>query len=434
MTFFKGFSIAMGANITVFALTFLNNKLIYLCLDEQDNGVFFLMMRLTLLFSLFFGDWHRLSALNIAGPDKKTVPVLSANGFWFGLVVGVVLMLLVIEPFAGIAASFAGIPVRYIPVIVVTGALFIMRGTWQSLLLVNHHMLSYGLTFVIWAAAFLVCDVLFLMVMKQGLYHVIIAFVIATVAAAVWAFIVSARLNGHRWKPSPALFSSSLAIGRKAWFALLGMFLMTNVHAFTISSLAPTATAGLAMVAMFSVSYRIFALFQRAADVAGSVLYSHVVQESEKEGYRKTTVVTRNILFVSILFALFIVLFGRPLIYMIASRNYLTAYHSLVLMLPGIVAINAGSVINTHYWGRNFPAKIIWTPYAAALLGGILNVVFMPRWGVAGATLSFSVMSCAWFFCQVVWFTRDTKTPYSEILLPHRADFAFVTERLRTGR
>ena len=42
MSFLEGFSIAMGANIILFALSFLNNKLLYVFLSTEDNGLYFL--------------------------------------------------------------------------------------------------------------------------------------------------------------------------------------------------------------------------------------------------------------------------------------------------------------------------------------------------------------------------------------------------------
>ncbi len=79
----------MGANIVVFVLSFINNKLIYIFLSEADNGVFFLVMRSTLFLALFSGDWLRLSSMNIAGKDKSLIPVLSANGFWYSVSLGI---------------------------------------------------------------------------------------------------------------------------------------------------------------------------------------------------------------------------------------------------------------------------------------------------------------------------------------------------------
>ncbi|MFC1528787.1 hypothetical protein ACFL5B_02655, partial [Candidatus Latescibacterota bacterium] len=117
----------MGANIVVFVLSFINNKLIYLFLGEAENGIFFLVLRSALFLSLFLGDWLRLSSMNIAGNDKRTIPVLSANGLWYSITLGLVLLisLVLIPPvFKG---DVFGFPSRYIPLIFVIGIALIAR-------------------------------------------------------------------------------------------------------------------------------------------------------------------------------------------------------------------------------------------------------------------------------------------------------------------
>ena len=40
-----------------------------------------------MLVSLVFGEWFRLSNVNIAGGDRSTIPALSDNNLWFVYIV-----------------------------------------------------------------------------------------------------------------------------------------------------------------------------------------------------------------------------------------------------------------------------------------------------------------------------------------------------------
>lgn len=91
MSFLRGFSIAMGANAILFVLSFLNNKLIYISLDQKDNGIYFLVMRFSLLLNLFWGEWLRLTNINIAGRNKHLNPVLSSNTIVYTGIIAVIL-------------------------------------------------------------------------------------------------------------------------------------------------------------------------------------------------------------------------------------------------------------------------------------------------------------------------------------------------------
>ncbi|MBA7651616.1 hypothetical protein ES703_59435 [subsurface metagenome] len=215
-------------------------------------------------------------------------------------------------------------------------------------------------------------------------------------------------------------------MGLRAAVAVLGMFVMINVHPFAIRFLESWA-----MVAIFSVCFRVFQLFQRGSDVTGTILYSNVAQKEEKTGYRLTMLVCRNIIFFSLLFAVIGGLLGKYLIIIIANSTYLDAYLPLLIMLPGIVLMNTGTVLNSSYWARGYPFKVIIAPYIAGAIGLAMDVVFIPKFGASGAALSFSVMCILWFIYITEVFRRDSGFHFSEIIIPQYSDFINIFSRIK---
>lgn len=416
MGFLRSFSIAMGANLVLFVLSFLNNKLIYIVLGQEENGIYFLIMRFSLFISLLFGEWLRLTNINIAGRDKSLNPVLSANNItYIGSISGLLVLAALFIP-----SLFTGlIPSQYIFAAIAVGLCLILKVSFQSLLLVNNHMIRYGTTLVLWGLLFLVLDFFFLVIYNLGLNAVILALIISTVIAALWSFISSISVNGFSFRPSLRVFGMSGKMGLRAAVAVLGMFIMINVHPFALRSLE-----GWAMVAIFSVCFRVFQLFQRGSDVTGTILYSHVAQKDEKSGYRLTMLVCRNLLFISLTFAIIGGFLGKYLIIIIANSTYLDAYLPLLIMLPGIVLMNTGTVLNSSYWGRGYPFKVIIAPYAAGIIGLAIDILLVPEFGTSGAALSFSVMSVVWFIYLVEIFRRDSGFRIIDILVPSRSEYA----------
>ncbi|MFC1692259.1 polysaccharide biosynthesis C-terminal domain-containing protein [Candidatus Latescibacterota bacterium] len=432
MGFLRVFSFAMSANVIAFVLSFINNKIIYIYLiNKSDIGLYFLLMRLTLLVALFCGDWIRLSTMNLAGRDKSTIPVLSANGFWYCGALGLILTSIFLLVSLFYKNAFFFIPLTYWFVVIIAGVALVGRNLWQSLLLVNRNMVSYGLTIAIWVGIFLVLDVFFLVILKYGINFVITALVVASIASAIWAFGSSMKLNGHLFRFSWNLFGESAKIGLRAWVAVVGMFIMINIHAFALQPLAGNTEEGLVMVALFSICFRVFLLFQRGSDVAGTVLYSHVIQQDKITSAKMTVMMTRGIISVSLVFSMICALVGKSLIVIIANSTYITAYYPLLIMLPGILIINTGSIINSYYWGRDYPLRIIFAPYAAAMVGLILNIVLIPRYGVSGATLSFSMMSLIWLIYQIALFKKDSGLSAQDVLVPRYTDMLYMISRIR---
>jgi O-antigen/teichoic acid export membrane protein len=215
-------------------------------------------------------------------------------------------------------------------------------------------------------------------------------------------------------------------MGLRAVIAVLGMFIMVNVHSFALKSMQSWA-----MVAIFSVCFRVFQLFQRGSDVTGTILYSNVAQKEEKTGYRLTMLVCRNLLFLSMIFAIIGGLLGKFLVIIISSTAYIEAYSPLLIMLPGIVLMNTGAVLNSSYWGRGYPLKIIIAPYIAGAIGLAMDTIFIPRFGASGAALAFSCMCLLWFVYIIEIFRRDSGFYLSEIVIPHYSDFIDIFSRVK---
>ena len=431
MGFLRGFSIAMGASTILLVLSFLNNKLIYVYLDKSDNGVYIIFLRFSMFISLVFGEWFRLSNINIAGGDKSTIPALSANNLWYSASMGTVLAIaaLALSQFTG--STFGGISWKYIWVALLVGVIVIFRESFQSLLMVSQKMLSYGITFVLWGSVVLAMNIIFLLVFNAKLDFVVAAWFMGILAGALFAYFSVVSYNGFHWKPSWQVFSMSGAIGVRAWLAVVGMFLMLNIHAFILGPLSGNNSDGLVMVAVFSVCFRFFQLLQRVSNVSGTILFSHVVREDKNAGYEMTRRVTRNIILFSVIFSFGGMIAGKGIIRLISNSTYLMAYVPMLIMLPGIIAMNTGSVINGMYWGHGYPYKVILAPFVITIAGIALDAVLIPRIGVSGATLTFTLMNVAWFAYITLLFKADSGYSLSEILIPRREDIVLVSSRIK---
>ena len=162
------------------------------------------------------------------------------------------------------------------------------------------------------------------------------------------------------------------------------------------------------------------------------MLYAIVARNAEKSDYKLTMLVCRNIIFFSLLFSICVGLFGKLLIIIISKSTYLSAYVPLLLMLPGIVAMNTGTILNSSYWGRGYPFKVIIPSYGAALIGLALDIILIPKIGASGAALSFSIMSIIWFIYIVEIFREDSGFHFTEIIIPHYPDVVYIMERLKS--
>ena len=433
MSFLRGFSIAMGANIIIFVLSFLSRKLLFVYLSEEDNGSYYLIMRYAYLVMLCFGDWLRLSNMNIAGKDLKLSGKLITNLLYY---------IAVITPLLFAAFIFippnmlenAGLTTRIATAAGIIGILFIVRGCCQSLLLVNNRMIQYGITNVLWSGSMLLLNLILIVFMGKGSGGMICALIIATTVAAAWALCNSIRTMGISLVPTPACLYSAGLLGSRSLIALMGTYIMINIHGLILKPLSSSSGEGEIMLGMFAVGFSIYQLFQRMSDVTGNLIFSHVAQQKKQAGANLTAIVHRNTLVVFCAGTLGAFVLGKYLIYFIADRKYIDALIPFYIMLPGIVCYNMGLVINSSYWGRGYPLRIILAPYVFGLAGIAMNAAFVPLWGVSGTAAAFTLTSIPWYGYLLMVFHHDFGIPYRTCLVPAVSDFKRYYQRFKDRR
>ncbi len=421
----------MGANILMLVLAFLNNKLIYVYLDQETNGVYFLVIRFAAFAALLLGDWLRLSNLNLAGGNRNFNRVLVANTLWYSVFLAGFLFLAFKASYPALPPTVFGLSRQYLLLALAAAAVIILKDSLQSIVLANQLLQRYAAAIAISSILFLGFDFLFLAVFGFGIYAVIIAWFISIAGAIAWSFFAMASFDGCSLRPSMTIFMKSRDIGWRAWIAIIGLFLMINIHIYSIEPIIGDPEKALVMVAMFSVCYRIFQLLQRFGDVSAYLLHSKVVRQETEESFRMTVRIVRSIILFSTAASLAIICFGKNIILIISSSEYFAVYIPFLIMVPGIIAVSAGGLINSFYWGQGYPLKITIAPFAAAALGLILDIVLLPQIGLAGVTLSFSIANICWMAYLSVMFSRDSGVSLGEMLIPRLSDIRFFVSKLK---
>jgi len=100
----------------------------------------------------------------------------------------------------------------------------------------------------------------------------------------------------------------------------------------------------------------------------------------------------------SVALALGLLVFGYPVIGVLYGRAFLPAYRSLVLLLPGVIAMACATVFESYFAAvdrRQYQSYSVALAFALALA---LGVWLIPIWGAAGA----AVASTASYVLQMV--------------------------------
>ena len=113
------------------------------------------------------------------------------------------------------------------------------------------------------------------------------------------------------------------------------------------------------------------------------------------------------------------------------GRSFVDSVLPVRILLPGIVALGLWKITCNDMAGRGHPQYKSYSAGIALLITVLLDIIMIPRLGIAGAALASSVAYTIATLVVVVWFVRASEVRVSDMLIPVLSDFRYIKALLR---
>jgi len=222
------------------------------------------------------------------------------------------------------------------------------------------------------------------------------------------------------WSPDRRLFFRSMRFGFKAMLISFLLVLLFRSDVYLVGYFLGVEATG-----VYSIAIVLAEMLQKIPNVAGTVLFSKIAGAGGEDGDRLTARVSRSIFVLTLVAAGGVALVGSWLIPWLFDPRYEGAYVPLLYMLPGVVAMASGSVINTNLWVQGYPPQAVIAPIAAVCTNVVLNLLLIPRLGLIGAGIATSVAYTLWAGLLFAYFSKKTSIAFRELMVVRISDFGF---------
>jgi len=226
--------------------------------------------------------------------------------------------------------------------------------------------------------------------------------------------------GGIDLKPNAYYIKRALTYGLQAHLANILGFLNYRVDMFLVNWFLGPAAVGLYAVGV-GVGEKLWMISQAAS----TVLFPRVAAENEEERRKEfTPLVARTVLWITALSALALALLSCWIVLLLYSKAFLPVVGALQALLIGIVALSAGRVLSNDIAGRGFPRLNIYTGVAAVATNVVLNLLWIPRYGIAGAAWASTVSYTVSFLGALFFYCRLSGNRWTAVVFPQRGDWA----------
>ncbi|MCU0652674.1 MAG: glycosyltransferase [Candidatus Pacebacteria bacterium] len=212
-----------------------------------------------------------------------------------------------------------------------------------------------------------------------------------------------------------------LVYGGKIYLGSLFSFLRQRNDVFLINFFLSPAAVGLYSVAR-GISEKIWLIAQST----GLVLFPRVACETDPEKLKRITpLVSRNVLFLSVVAAAGIYIFSHFIVLFLYSTAFLGAVSPLNISLIGIVATSGLIALGNDFAGRGKPMINAYINILSLVTSVVLSLVLIPRFGVDGAAWSFSISCLVLFSVMVAVYCRISGNRVFEVIFVQKSDLEY---------
>lgn len=156
----------------------------------------------------------------------------------------------------------------------------------------------------------------------------------------------------------------------------------------------------------------------------GIVLMSRTANCSDKRQMNETTaLMLRTSLPASIVGAFMLVILTPFFLPLIFGSKFAPSMAVVQTILPGVVIFMVYRIIESYYAGLGKPLLSVRILFMSAILNILLNIWWIPRYGILGAAWATNVSYSLATLVFLWFFRKESRLPWPDILLPRLSDW-----------
>lgn len=359
------------------------------------------------MLSLFLGAGIGAANVYYAGSQRLPVKVLAANSIGFALLATLVggVGVAVLAAVGLLPRLLPGVPVWLVllamlefPLRVILGYLSAILQGLQRIVTVN----LVNLSDYVWT---MILTLVLVLGLRLGIAGAVLASA-GAVLVNVAIVCVLIRREGGSLLPrlDRSVLRSTLSYGLRGYVGNVFQFFNYRLDMLLVNAFIDPASVGI-----YTTSVRLAELLWNLPNAVGFVIFPKAAATKADAMNRFTPRVFRLTLVLTALGALGLVVIGKPLIVLIYSSAFVSAYGPMLALLPGVVLLGGAKVLTNEIAGRGYPHYNSISTGVSLVLTVVLDLLLIPRYGVLGASLASTISYSAIFVLAIGFYRRVSR-------------------------
>jgi O-antigen/teichoic acid export membrane protein len=408
-TFVQNVASTFATSLVSLTLRIANAAIIARTLGPEGKGVVALAELLPSMLALFLSGSIGAANVYLAGSRRASVRSLTETSIAFAIpvtVVGLAMAALFVVT-GWLTSLLPGVPLHVVLVALLGFPLGLLNHALSGILQGLERIRLLNQLDLLQSTTLLVFTITLVAVFPLGISGAVTAYVISSFLRVIALSIVVRREGGRflpRWRGET--MGTVLSYGLRGHVGSLLQFFNYRLDMFLVNYYLDPAGVGI-----YSVSARLAELLWNLPQAVGYVVFPRSAASDSQKMNRVTPRIFRVTLALTAVGGLGLALTGRFLIGLVYSSEFIAAYVPLLVLLPGVVLLGGAKVLTNAIAGRGYPHYNSITSGVALVLTIALNLLFIPRYGVLGASMASSAAYILIFLMTLVFYFIVSKKP-----------------------
>jgi O-antigen/teichoic acid export membrane protein len=358
------------------------------------------------------------------GMPEMMMGMLRSRGHSAGTVLGTGLALVTLTMLVLGAASLAaaptletsvlrGVPTSVLALMVVSTLFTVGYTLLRRVIQLRGNLLAYNVVELAKSVTFLAFLAIAVVYARDQLQGAVLAYLTAELTFALFcAAFVWQRIE-RPWAIDLSLGSQLARSGLLIQIGMVATFLASQAGVFIVNVWGTLADVGYYATALGLATYVTYVSVS-----IRTVLHARMMSNEGLETplAALTTAIARHTLVWLIAGAVFLAIFGRPIIGTLYGSEFEPAYSSLIWLLPGVVCVGMQQILASYFNARSefrLPAA---GAFIAATVGVLLQLSLTPLFGANGAAAAFSMGHASALVMYLVMFCRRSGQSMTAIM------------------
>ncbi|OES44937.1 flippase [Domibacillus iocasae] len=428
-SFLKNSVMNFSSNILTIILGLLTTVIIARTLGVEGQGLFTLITLLPTMLVTFMNFGIAPATVYYIGREKYCMNIVVSTN----IILGLGISFLAINVGLGAVFLFKNTFFDGVPLLALLSTLFVLpflffnsflqavyQGTQNFRRYNAINLTSKWIQVIFLLVVFLVLDL--------SLGKALLSFAIGSILPSIF-IIEYMRKDGIRFgirNFSMELTKDCFKYGYKAHLSNIISFLNYRLDIILISYFINPAAVGMYNVAV-SIAERLWVFSQ---PVSAALFPRISATKGEKERTELTTMVARNVLYLSAVFAVIFFILSDFIVYLLFGTEYKAASSTIKILLVGITLFSAERILSNDLAGRGKPEINLYTSLVTVACNLVLNILLVPKFGFNGAALATSITYGLTFFLKLFIFSKITKAKIDDILFLKARDIVTYQKML----